>query len=256
MDPQARRRLITVFAFIAGALIVGALCTQQYLTYRSESQTLAAAIRWVDHQLGKVQAVERQPGRLGQVIKGVEEKLSQQRLQVPATLDVGGFLDHFSAMASRFYVKVKASQGESSPRDFYDQATLRLKLTGDDKDVRALLEKLSTGDRLTQCKVLQCANKECDIELSIFSIPDPEEEPLSVFDIQACAEFNSKVWLWPFKDRIQDTYEELNSLCKERLRQSSAIRSTEELMEKLRLSRFIEEVVKHLAKAETALQTE
>jgi hypothetical protein len=104
--------------------------------------------------------------------------------------------------------------------------------------------------------VLQCANKECDIELSIFSIPDPEEEPLSVFDIQACAEFNSKVWLWPFKDRIQDTYEELNSLCKERLRQSSAIRSTEELMEKLRLSRFIEEVVKHLAKAETALQTE
>ncbi|MBW2260103.1 MAG: hypothetical protein JRF18_06580 [Deltaproteobacteria bacterium] len=103
---QDRRRLIAVFAFIAGALIVCAFCAQQYFTYRSESQTLTAAIRWVDHQLRKVQAVERQPGRLSQAIKGVEEKLSQQRLQVPATLDVGGFLDHFSAMASRFDVEV------------------------------------------------------------------------------------------------------------------------------------------------------
>ncbi|MBW1744302.1 MAG: hypothetical protein JRJ47_12880 [Deltaproteobacteria bacterium] len=256
MDPQARRRLITVFAIISGVLIVGAFCAQQYLTYRSESRTLTAAIRWVDHQLRRVQAVERQPAKLSQVFKGVEEKLSQQRLQVPAKLDVGGFLDHFSAMASRFDVEVKASQGESSSRDFYDQATLRLKLAGDDKDVRTLLEKLSTGDRLTRYKVLQWTNKECDIELSIFSIPEAEEEPLGVFDIQACAEFNSRVWLWPFKGRIQDRYEELNSLCKERQRQSSAIRSTEELMGKLRLSRFIEEVVKHLAKAETPSQTE
>ncbi|MBW2171462.1 MAG: hypothetical protein JRF69_05680 [Deltaproteobacteria bacterium] len=256
MDPQARRRLIAVFAFIAGALIVCAFCAQQYFTYRSESQSLTAAIRWVDHQLRKVQAVERQPGRLSQAIKGVEEKLSQQRLQVPATLDVGGFLDHFSAMASRFEVEVKASQRESSSRDFYDQATLRIKLAGEDKDVEALLEKLSTGDRLTRYKVLQCANRECDIELSIFSIPEPEEEPLSVFDMQACAEFNSKVWLWPFTDRIQDRYEELNSLCIERQRQSSAIRSTEELMGKLRLSRFIGEVIKHLAPAETSQQAE
>ena len=173
---------------------------------------------------------------------------------MPAKLDVGGFLDHFLAMANRFNVEVRASQRESSSRDFYDQATLRLKLAGDDKDVRALLEKLSTGDRLTRYKVLQCANKECDIELSIFSIPEPEEEPLGVFDIQACAEFNSKVWLWPFTSRIQDRCEELNSLCEERQRQRSAIRSTEELMGKLRLSQFIGEVIKHLVTAETPQQ--
>lgn len=254
MDPQARRRLITFFALIAGALIVGAFCVQQYLTYRSESQTLAAAMRWVDHQLNKVQAVERQRGRLGQVIEGVEEKLSQQRLQVPATLDEEGFLNHFSAMASGFEVEVKASGGESSSRDFYDQAILRLKLAGDGEDIRALLEKLSTGDRLTRYKVLQCAERECDIELSIFAVPDPEEEPLNVFDIQACGGFNSRVWLWPFKSRIQERCEKLNNLCKERQRQSSAIRSTDDLMAKLRLSRLIGEVINHLRAAETSQQ--
>ena len=258
MDPQARRKLIVVFGIIAGVLVVSAFCAQQYVTYRSESQAVTAAIRWVDHQLRKVQALERQPGRLGQAFKGVEEKLFQQRLQVPAKLDVGGFLDHFSAMASRFDIQVKASQEESLSRDFYDQATLRLKLAGDDKDIRALLEELSTGDRLTWYKVLQCANKECDIELSIFSIPEPEEEqePMGVFDMQACAEFNSKVWLWPFTARIQDRYEELNRLCEERQRQSSAIQSTKELMRKLRLSQFIGEVINHLATAETSQQGE
>ena len=256
MDPQTRRRLLIAFALIAGVLVAGAFSAQQYVTYRSESQTLASSVRWIDHQLKRIQAVERQPGRLDQALKGVEVKLSQQRLQVPATLDVEGFLDYFSAMAGRFDVEVKAGQSESSSSAFYDQATLRLKLAGDDENVRALLEKLRTGDRLMRYKVLQCADKECDIELSIFSVPDLEEEPLNVFDIQACAEFNSKVWLWPFKGRIQDRYEELKILCKERQRQGRAVQSTEELMEKLRLSQFIGEVIKHLARAETPQQAE
>jgi len=71
------------------------------------------------------------------------------------------------------------------------------------------IEIREIGDRLTRHKVLQCANKECDIELSIFSVPEPEEESLSVFDMQACGDFSSKVWLWPFKGRIQDRYQEL-----------------------------------------------
>jgi hypothetical protein len=256
MDPQARRKLITALALISGALVVGGFCVQQYVTYRSEIQTLAATINWIDHQLRRAQVLERQPGRLDEAIKGVEEKLSQQRLQMPATLDVEGFLDDFSAMANRFDVVVKASQKEPLSLDFYDKAILRLKLTGDDKDIRTLLEKLGTGDRLTKHKVLQCANKECDIELSIFSIPQPEEQPLDVFDMQACAEFNSKVWLWPLKSRIQDRFEELQSLCKERQRQTGAIQSTQKLMEKLRLSQFIGEVIKHLATPEASPQAE
>jgi hypothetical protein len=256
MDTPTRRKLITAFALISGALVVGAFCAQQYVTYRSERQTLASAIDWADHQLRRVRAVERQPGRLDQAIKGVEEKLSQQRLQVPATLDVEGFLNHFAAMVNEFDVEVKASHAEFLSLDFYDQATLELKLAGDDKDIRALLETVGSGDRLTQYKVLQCANKECDIELSIFSIPQPEEEHLNVFDMQACAEFNSKVWLWPLKGRIQDKYGELEALCRDQQRQSSAIRSTQELVEKARFSQFMGEVIKHLATTETSREAE
>jgi hypothetical protein len=251
MEPQTRRKLITAFALISGALIVGAFCAQQYVTYRSESRTLAAAIHRVDHELRRIQAVEGQPSRLDEAIKGVEEKLSQQRLQVPATLDVEGFLNYFAAMVNEFDVEVKASHAEFLSLDFYDQATLELKLAGDDKAIRALLDKVSSGTRLTQHKVLQCANKECDVELTIFSVPEPEEEHLSVFDMHTCAEFNSKVWLWPFQGRIQDRCEELKNLCKERQRQGSAIRSTQELVEKLRFSQLIGEVIKHLAPAET-----
>jgi hypothetical protein len=250
MDPPARRKLIVAFALVSGALMVGAFCAQQYVTYRSESQALMGAARWVDHQLRRGRAAESHPGRLYEAIKGVEEKLSQQRLQVPATLDVEGFLDHFTAMAGHFDVEVKASEEESLSLDFYDQAILRLKLAGNKKDVMALLEKVSTGDRLTRHKVVQCANKECVIELSIFSVPELEEEPQSVFEIQACGDFNSKVWLWPFTSRIRERYEGLQSLCEEHRRQSADIRSTQELMEMLRFSQFIGEVIKHLASAE------
>ena len=240
MDPEGRRRLITAFALISGALVIGAFCFQQYVTYRSESQSLASAIHWIDHQLKRAQAVGREPGRLGQAIGGVEEKLSQQRLQVPATLDAEGFLNRFSAMAGGLDVDVKASQTESLSLDFYDQAILRLKLSGEHKDIIALLEKVSTGERLAQYKMLQCASNECDVEISIYSVPEPEEESVGVFDMQACGEFKSKVWLWPFSGRIQDRKEALKRLCEERQRQGSAIQSTQKLMEKLRLSQFIE----------------
>jgi hypothetical protein len=251
MDSQTRRKFITAFALISGVLIVGAFCAQQYVTYRSESETLAAAIHWVDHQLKRTQGVEGKSGSLDEAVKGVEDKLSQQRLQVPAKLDVEGFLNYLSAMVNEFDVEVKASHAEFLSLDFYDQATLELKLAGDDKDIRALLDRVRSGARLTRCKVLQCANKECDVELSIFSIPQPEEEHLSVFDLQACAEFRSKVWLWPFQGRIQDRCQELKSLCEERQRQSGAVRSTQELVEKLRFSQLIGEVINHLATTET-----
>jgi hypothetical protein len=151
---------------------------------------------------------------------------------------------------------VKVRQKESLSLDFYDQAILSLELTGDDKDIRALLEKVATGERLTKQKVLECVNEACDVEVSIFSIPQPEEEPLDVFDMQGCAEFNSKVWLWPFKGRIEDSCEELKSLCKKRQSQSSAIQSTQKLMEQLRLSQFMGEVINHLTTPETSPQAE
>ena len=255
MDPERRRKLITAFALISGVLVIGAFWFQQYVTYRSETQTLASAIQWIDHQL-KAQPEGGEPGRLGQAIEGVEEKLSQQRLQVPATLDAEEFLNHFSAMADGFDVDVKASQTESLSLDFYDRAILRLKLAGEHKDIISLLEKLSTGERLAQYKVLQCASNECDVEISIYSVPELEGESVDVFDMQACGKFNSKVWLWPFKGRIQDRKEALKRLCEERQRQAGAIQSTQKLMEKLRLSQFIGEVIKHLSASETPRQAE
>jgi hypothetical protein len=256
MDFQARRKLITAFALISGVLVLSAFFAQQYFTYQSETQTLTWAARWADHQLRRVQAAERPPGRLGEAINAVEEKLSRQRLQVPATLDVEGFLTHFTAMAREFDVEVRASHAEFLSLDFYDQAILKLKMAGDDKDIRALFEKLGTGDRLMRYKVLECANKECSVSLFIFSVPEPEEEPRGVFNTEACSEFNSKVWLWPLKGRIQERYEELRTLCEERQKQSSSIRSTEELMGKLRFSQFVEEVIKHLTTTEALQQTE
>jgi hypothetical protein len=247
--------LITAFALVSGVLVIAAFCFQQYVTYRSESQTLGSAIHWIDHQLRRAQAVGRL-GTLGQAVEGVETKLSQQRLQVPATLDEEGFLSHFSAMAGRFDVQVKASQTEFLSLDFYDQAILRLRLAGEEGNITALLETLGAGKRLARHKVLHCTSNECDVEISIFSIPEPEEEPADVLDMQACGEFNSKVWLWPLRGRIQDRKEALKKLCEERQRQGSAIESTQRLMEKLRLSQFIGEVIKHLAASETPRQAE
>jgi DNA-directed RNA polymerase subunit L len=253
MDTQVRRKLITAFALISGVLVVGALFAQQYFTYQSETQALSGAVRWVDHQLKRVEALERQPGKLDETVKGIEEKLFRQRLKVPPTLNVERFLEHFSTRAGGFGVEVKESHAESVSLDFYDQATLKLKLAGDDKDIRAFLKELSTGERLTQHNVSHCANKECSVEISIYSVPEPEEEPSSMFDIQACGEFNSKVWLWPFASRIQDRCEELKARCEEMQRQRSTIRSTEELMAKLRFSQFIGEVIKHLETIKTPI---
>lgn len=247
-DPPARRRLLKVSAFIAGGILV-VICALQYTVYLREREKLTMAIRQVRHELSRIQALQRQSDRLMDAVKGVEQRLSELRLQVPATLDIEGFLDHLSALASRFKVKVQESHAETSSHDFYDEAKLSLTLVGDDRAVRALLEELGEGARLTRYEVLDYADNEYDVNLWIFCVLQPEEEPVQLH-MQTCAESNSQVWLWPFERRIREMSQELKGLCEVLQGERESIQPTMELIKKLRLVRFMEAVVSRLAEAE------
>jgi hypothetical protein len=246
--------LLKVSAFIAGAILVG-ICALQYAVYLRESKDLTMAIDQVRHELSRIRALERESDRLMQAIKSVEEHLCELCIQVPATLDVQGFLSQLTALAGRFKVKVQESHAESSSHDFYDQAKLSLTLVGDVEGVGAFLEELSAGDRLTRYEVLDCANQECNVNLYIFSVPQPEEEEPAALHMKTCAESDSQVWLWPFEPWIRAMSQEFQGLCEELQGESESIQPTRALMRQLRLARFMEEVVSHLAEAELPLPT-
>jgi hypothetical protein len=254
MDSQARRRLLKVSAFIAGAVLVG-ICALQYLVYLREREDLTMAIRQVRHELSRIRSVQRQSDRLVEAVKSVEEHLCELRLQVPANLDVEGFLGHVTALAGRFKVKVQESHAEFSSHDFYDQAKLSLTLAGDVEAVMALLEELRAGDRLTRYEVLDCADRKCDVNLWIFSIPQPKEEEPAALHMKTYAQSNSQVWLWPFVRWIEEMSQELEGLHEELQWESKTVQPTMELMRKLRLARFMEEVVSHLGEAGTPSST-
>ncbi|MBW1943329.1 MAG: hypothetical protein JRJ51_10915 [Deltaproteobacteria bacterium] len=180
----------------------------------------------------------------------IEHQVNELNALLPPKLGVESFLDQFSFLANGFNIEVRNAHRVVKQRDFYVEALLSMTLYGNEKDVRALIEKQLGEKRLTSWKTLRGTEKTFPIEIIIYSIKQWKPKKIDIDKIM-CPEFESKIWLWPFKGRIEKKHHELDDLCKKAQDHFKTLKLIEELIAKKRYLNLRVHIFKELEKNRT-----
>jgi len=162
---------------------------------------------------------------------------------LPNKLDTDTFFKDLLKLCGELNITVQRTHLELSSSNFYDQAQLTLKFVGDRKATDIVLEKLKNGNRIIHLKTLHRGKEETHINLSIFSISH-------MIDAGLCSSFKTKVWVWPFSQKIRKLYRELKVICDKQQEHLENIRLTEKIRRKLRQLKIGVDIIHHLRRIE------
>lgn len=245
----SRRVILTAACILIAVLIITVL--MQYGVYRKERNILLFSEFRIRKELRRATKVKE-----GNLKEFADERLEAGRMLkeleaiLPTEIGVESFLEQFASFAKELNVDVHNAHSVVKRRDFYAEALLSMTLHGDEKDVRALIGKQLEEKRLTSWKTFREDEKSFPIELIIYSIKQRKPKKIDVDKIM-CPEFESNVWLWPFKGRIEKYHRELDYLCDEARDHFEILQLFKELADKRRYLLPALRILKHLQENRT-----
>jgi len=180
------------------------------------------------------------------------EDFAKLNIVVPSALGVERFKNQFSNLAKSLNVAISFKGTEIRRLDFYNEATLSMKLSGNRKAIIFLIHKQYDEPRLTAVeRLFREVENRFHLDLTIYSFNSSkgksEHQEKSV-EKRLCPEFKSQVWLWPFKGRITRIHYQFVNLCKETQKHTETLCSIDKLKERIRHVEAGLKVLKELVK--------
>lgn len=227
---KLRMKIGYIIYLISFVMLVVGLFTQQYFVYKEEQKKIDMA----SHKLwAQVRKAKKYKDRLAEEMLKAEDSASRLDQILPPTLDVKKYLVHFTAIAKELNIGVRDVQSTIRQRDFYEEATLHMMLSGDQKTIMSLKQKIEAEPRLSKWKAASMSKGKVQLELTIFSLKEMKQEPMAT-KVSLCDGFESHVWLWPFKVVIRKKYQLLRALCAVQKEQIESIRFIHKISGKLK----------------------
>jgi len=251
MERQSRRSIFKISVFIVAILIIG-IYIQQYFRYDHERAKLENSITRVQKYLAQARIYEANPEKLSRMKEEAREDFAKLNIVLPSALGVEHFKNQFSSLAKSLNVDVSFKGTEIRRLDFYNEATLSMKLSGNREAVIFLMHRQHEGPRLTAVERLfrEVENK-FHLDLTIYSFNGSKEksehQDISV-EKRLCPEFKSQVWLWPFKGKITRIHYQFVNLCKETQKHTETLCSIDKLKERIKYVEAGLKVLKELVK--------
>ena len=249
MDHRVSRRIIQAAVCILLAVLIITVL-RQYSVYHKERNILFISEFRIRDKLRRAKMKEQDFENLVNERAKAERQLTQLHALLPEKIGVDGFLDRFSAFAKEFSVQIHNTQVEKKNRDFYVEALIRMTLHGSEKNVRGLTERQLKEKRLTSWKTFREGENTFTIEIHIYAINEWKPKKIDI-EKTMCPEFETKVWLWPFKGKIEKMHQELDDLCKRSQDHFEALKRIEELADKRQNITTGVEILRELEKKRT-----
>ena len=185
--------------------------------------------------------------------EGAREHFAKLNIVLPSALGVERFKNQFSNLAKSLDVAVSFKGTEIRRLDFYNEAKLSMKLSGNREAVIFLMHKQEVKPRVTAIEQLfrEVENK-FHLDLTIYSFngssQEKNEHQETSVEKRLCPEFKSQVWLWPFKGKITRIHYKFVNLCKETQKHTETLCSIYKLKERIRYMKAGLQVLKELEK--------
>jgi tetratricopeptide (TPR) repeat protein len=252
MEKRSRRSVFKISIFIVAILLIG-IYIQQYFRYDHERTKLENSITLVQKHLARARVYEANPEKLRRQMEEIEDDYKKLNRMLPPVLDVEGFQNQFSSLAKSLDVAVSFKGTEIRRLDFYNEATLSMKLSGNREAVIFLMHKQHEQPRVTAIeKLFREVENKFHLDLTIYSINGSSKEKSEHQEISVekrlCPEFKSQAWLWPFKGRITRIHYQFVNLCKETQKHTETLCLIDKLKDRIRYVEAGLKVLKELEK--------
>jgi Tfp pilus assembly protein PilO len=248
-DSRVSTRIILAAVCVMLAVLIITV-VRQFSIYNEERNILLHHESRIKFKLRRAKIKEQSPKIFKHDRAEVKRQLTLLHALLPTKIGVESFLDQFSSFAKGLRVEVHSARVQKENRDFYVEASLKMTLYGSEKDVKALIEKQLKEKRITSWKTFRKAENTFAIEIIIFAMDERIPKKINIENIM-CPEFDSKVWLWPFRERITKIQKRLNDLCKKSQDHFETLKRIEELSEKVKFLRTGVAIYKELEKKKT-----
>ena len=251
MEKRSRRWILKISIFIVVILLIG-IYIQQYFQYVYERTELENSITRVQKHLARARVHEANPDKLRRQMEEIEDDYKKLHRVLPPVLDVKGFKNQFSSLAKSLDVDVSFKGAEIRRLDFYNKAKLSMKLSGNREAVIFLIHKQHDEPRVTAVeKLFREVETRFHLDLTIYSFNDSKEKgnhkEISI-EKRLCPDFESHVWLWPFKGRITRIHYQFVNLCKETQKHAETLFSIYKLQDRISYVEAGLKVLKELVK--------
>ena len=251
MERQSRRSIFKISVFIVAILIIG-IYIQQYFRYDHERAKLENSITRVQKYLAQARIYKANPEKLSRMKEEAREDFAKLNIVVPSALGVERFKNQFSNLAKSLNVAVSFKGTEIRRLDFYNEAKLSMKLSGNREDIIFLIHKQYDEPRLTAVeRLFREVENRFHLDLTIYSFNGSKgksEHKEKSVEKRLCPKFKSQVWLWPFKGRITRIHYQFVNLCKETQKHTETLCSIDKLKERIRHVEAGLKVLKELVK--------
>jgi hypothetical protein len=184
---------------------------QQYFAYEGELRQIEKAAHLLRARIKRAKIFKSREELLTERIKEIEDQQSKLDLMLPSTLGVESYRRYFINIAEQMNIKVHNVSSTIQPREFYEEATLKMILVSDLKAITSFQKEIEAKPRLINWKTTSSTKEKAHIALTIFSLKK-SEKPI-IIEVKLCNDFDSDVWLWPFSSFINKRYQELDDLC-------------------------------------------
>ena len=248
MSARSSKLLLSGGVCVALVVLV-ALFMHQHGVYRSEREALDLAVYQIERELKRARVWDTDAANLSAKKREVEVQITALHRMLPAKLEIKAFIDRFETIAGELDIQATLVKAFSEKKDFWGEASLSFRLRGRADAMRALVVRQHRSPRLLSWKRLSISDNTAQVELIIYAMPDRREE--QSVEPRLCDGVDSRVWLWPYKGRIDRISGRLNTLCGEFRDRSENIRTIRELERKMKYLKTGTEVAGELKKRKT-----
>jgi Tfp pilus assembly protein PilO len=206
-------RIVIMGAGVVLALVLGLWMWQGVITFR-ERDKLRGTFEGLEHELSKLERVEQQAADLKRISEEKQEDLDRFREMVPVTFSLDSFREEFTAWAEGSGVRVVEFDfglEQSEPDNILERIPAKITVEGDDAALAGLFQRRRELPRLARWIT---AGPPPDRVL-VIEIFRAKSSPASDPPEFVCPVHVSRVWMWPFRQKIARDHAKLRQLCDE-----------------------------------------